>query len=50
MVGIALEKHLLAVEFETEVWRELDGAHSKLLANLVDGVALLVKQCHLGSV
>ena len=47
MIGITLEENLLAVEFKSKVGGELNGAHTKLLANLVNGIALIVKQSHL---
>ena len=50
VVGITLEQHFLAVEPEAEGGRELDGAHSKLLAYLVNGVAFFVVEGHLGSI
>src|SRR5574344_1564048 len=47
MVGITLKKYLLAVEHKSKVGGELNGAHTKLLANLVNNIALIVKQSHL---
>src|SRR5574344_903329 len=47
MVGITLKKYLLAVELKSKVGGELNGAHTKLLANLVNNIALIVKQSNL---
>ena len=50
VVGIALEEHLMAIEFETEVRAELDGADTELVAGLVGHRAVLAQQLGLRSI
>ena len=47
VVGIALEQHLAAVELQTELWTELDGADAELVAGLVGYGAVVTQELNL---
>ena len=47
MVGIALQQYLLAIDEQALAWRIFDGAHTKLLLDLVSHIALMIIERHL---
>ena len=44
MIGDTLPNHLFAIEFETKLWRKLNGAYTKTGFHLIRDTAVLVLQ------
>ena len=48
MVGIALQQHFLAIQFQTKFRAYLDGADTEFLAVGIGGCTILAQEGHLG--